>query len=51
MDKKDKAIEKTIGRQEAEIINGAIINNENGLYIPPVKYRRKPNCNVSNKRK
>ena len=37
IDKIDNTIEKTILKYAAEIINGAINNNEKGLYIPPVK--------------
>ena len=33
------------------MISGAINNSEKGLKIPPVKYKRIPNCMVSNDKK
>ena len=37
----DKKIEQPIFKYEAEIITGAISNKLKGLYIPPVKYKRR----------
>ena len=51
IDKNKRPIENTIGKYEADIINGAINNNENGLYIPPVRYKRIHNCEVSYNKK
>ena len=39
----DKKIEQLIFKYEAEIITGAISNKLKGLYIPPVKYKRRAN--------